>query len=368
MSRRTNGFLMLLKRRIRADCRFSRAISFVSICFKRTSASDWVRPPSSHARTFKTVAASASAFSKSSAEYCAPFPSGTGIEAMGAGPGSDLFRIVGKVKILSGTSPVYFGLPPLVAPHFQSRISGKSWLFLSMYCLCSMSLSHICCFRYSNGLLPVPLPCFCRSNECVFVVGIHNQERFLGQLVSEGFSRRGVGSHSKFLQARFDAVDNFVRRGSSRREADGLGVGEPFQAEIGGSLDVMDRRTQFGASDHQLAGVVAVHAADDHHYARIQGHLDGGRLALLRGLANCVDEAHLGDREPFAHESDQLAHLVDGLRGLCRDAEACVFRKRRDVLFGQHDIKSVQVAGQAAYFHMLTVADDDWMEAFLRQL
>ena len=31
--------------------------------------------------------------------------------------------------------------------HFQFRISGKSWPCLSMYCLCSMSLSCICCFR-----------------------------------------------------------------------------------------------------------------------------------------------------------------------------------------------------------------------------
>ena len=32
-------------------------------------------------------------------------------------------------------------------PHFQLRISGMSWPFLSMYCLCSMSLSLSCCFR-----------------------------------------------------------------------------------------------------------------------------------------------------------------------------------------------------------------------------
>jgi hypothetical protein len=190
----------------------------------------------------------------------------------------------------------------------------------------------------------------------------------VGQLVAEGFRRRGVGSRSKFHQARFDAFDNFVRRGSSRREADALGVGEPFQAQIGGSLDVMDRSTEFGARDYQLAGVVAVHAADDHHHVRIQGRLDCGGLALLRGLANCVDEAHSGTRESFTYESDQLAHLFDGLRGLCRDAEACVFRKPRDVHFGQYDIKSVQIARQAVYFHMLAVADDDWMEALLRQL
>src|SRR5208283_4595914 len=31
--------------------------------------------------------------------------------------------------------------------HFQLRISGRSSPCLSMYCLCSMSLSSICCFR-----------------------------------------------------------------------------------------------------------------------------------------------------------------------------------------------------------------------------
>ncbi len=70
----------------------------------------------------------------------------------------------------------------------------------------------------------------------------------------------------------------------------------------------------------------------------------------------------------FTYESNQLAHLVDGLRGPCRDAETCVFRKPRDVRFGQHGIKSIQVARQAANFRLLAVADDDWMEALLRQL
>jgi hypothetical protein len=36
---------------------------------------------------------------------------------------------------------IYVGLP-----QFQFRISGRSWPFLSMYCLCSMSLSLSCCF------------------------------------------------------------------------------------------------------------------------------------------------------------------------------------------------------------------------------
>jgi hypothetical protein len=42
---------------------------------------------------------------------------------------------------------VYVGLAALTAPHFQLRISGRSSPFLSMYCLCSISLCLSCSFR-----------------------------------------------------------------------------------------------------------------------------------------------------------------------------------------------------------------------------
>ena len=42
----------------------------------------------------------------------------------------------------------------------------------------------------------------------------------MGLIVAEGFSRRGVVLGGKLFQPRFDAVDDFVRRGSPRREAD----------------------------------------------------------------------------------------------------------------------------------------------------
>ena len=35
----------------------------------------------------------------------------------------------------------------MVHPHFQFRISGMSWPFLAMYCLCSINLSLSCCLR-----------------------------------------------------------------------------------------------------------------------------------------------------------------------------------------------------------------------------
>ena len=45
------------------------------------------------------------------------------------------------------TRPHQDSLAPLVTPHFQWRISGRSSPYLSMYCLCSISLSLSLCFR-----------------------------------------------------------------------------------------------------------------------------------------------------------------------------------------------------------------------------
>ena len=42
---------------------------------------------------------------------------------------------------------IHKGLLRLIKPHCQLRISGRSSPYLSMYCLCSISLSFSCCFR-----------------------------------------------------------------------------------------------------------------------------------------------------------------------------------------------------------------------------
>src|ERR1035441_7543813 len=104
-------------------------MSSIPTCLRSESASAWLRPPSCDPSSFRTVSASARAFSNSSTEYCAPFPPGTGAEAMagglasagfgGAGPASGLLGVVGTVKILSGARPIYAGLPALVTPHFR---------------------------------------------------------------------------------------------------------------------------------------------------------------------------------------------------------------------------------------------------------
>jgi hypothetical protein len=89
-------------------------------------------------------------------EFCAPFPPGTGTEAMvggfavagfeGAGPASDLLGVVGTVNILSGTRPIYAGLPMLVTPHLRQ---GQGFQII----LRNRS-GHLCClFNVHNNSL-----------------------------------------------------------------------------------------------------------------------------------------------------------------------------------------------------------------------
>ena len=63
VSSRTRGFRTLLKRRIKFDCRFSRAISFIPYFLKRVSASAWIKPSGRVSSSRMTVSVSARAFS-----------------------------------------------------------------------------------------------------------------------------------------------------------------------------------------------------------------------------------------------------------------------------------------------------------------
>jgi hypothetical protein len=64
----------------------------------------------------------------------------------GAGPASDLLGVVGTVKILSGTRPVYAGLPALVASHFRQ---GQGFQIILR-----IRGGHLCClFNFHNNPL-----------------------------------------------------------------------------------------------------------------------------------------------------------------------------------------------------------------------
>jgi uncharacterized protein (DUF2236 family) len=109
----------------------------------------------------------------------------------------------------------------------------------------------------------------------------------------------------------------------------------------------------------QLARVVARPAADDDDDVGLARHFDGGRLAILSGLAHRVDEAHFGAREPPANEIHQPSHLLHRLRRLSGDAEARMFLERQDVGVFEDDIETIEIVGDTADLHMIALADDD---------
>ena len=61
-----------------------------------------------------------------------------------------MLELAGLIRVtdgIAGLCDLVYDTSGRVVPHFQFRISGRSWPYLSMYCLCSMSLSLSCCFR-----------------------------------------------------------------------------------------------------------------------------------------------------------------------------------------------------------------------------
>ena len=107
-------------------------------------------------------------------------------------------------------------------------------------------------------------------------------------------------SAAELPDALVDAIDDVVRRGRAGRDADRVRVAEPFRTQIRLGLDVVDLRTMVAARVHQLARVVAVRAADDDDDVALARQLERGVLALLRRLADRVDEADVGLRETAA--------------------------------------------------------------------
>ena len=137
-----------------------------------------------------------------------------------------------------------------------------------------------------------------------------------------------------------DAIDDLVRRRRAGRDAHGARVEEPFRTKVRLGLDVVHARTVAAARVHELTRVVAVRAADDDDDVASARQLDGGVLTLLGRLADRVDEADVGLREPPSNQRDQVSHPVDRLRRLSGDADARMFLERQHILSSSTTSKS----------------------------
>src|SRR5688572_9497844 len=107
----------------------------------------------------------------------------------------------------------------------------------------------------------------------------------------------------------------------------------------------MNARAMAGAGRDEFARIIAVRATDDDDDIALLREFDGGGLALLGRLANGVPEADLRIKKTRANELHEVAHALNGLRGLRDDAKACAWLKLLHILLSQYDIKFIEIAG-----------------------
>lgn len=166
-----------------------------------------------------------------------------------------------------------------------------------------------------------------------------------------------VGSH--LAEAVHHGGDGFIEGGGAGGDADIGDAGEPLFAEVVGRFDLMGTAAETGGFFGELAGVVAIAPADDdHHGAALANFLQSG-LALFGGMADGVDEAHLGAWMLALDSGDQLQHTVKRLRGLGDHAEPRRGWNLKNIDLIEHDTGFWEIADQATHLDMLPLADDD---------
>lgn len=94
-------------------------------------------------------------------------------------------------------------------------------------------------------------------------------------------------------EALHDGIDGFVERGGAGGDADVASIAEPRRIEFIRSFDLQRAQAVGERLLRELAGVVAVAAADDNDVVAISNQVVHRGLSLLGGMADGVDETHL---------------------------------------------------------------------------
>ncbi len=128
-------------------------------------------------------------------------------------------------------------------------------------------------------------------------------------------------------------------------------------------MNVVNSRAMAGACLDEFTGVVAPSPANDDNNIALPGQFHGCGLTLFGGLANGVNKANFRVGKTAAKRLNQRADAIDGLGGLRGDTEARSFGEPGYFLRCQDDVKCRQIFGQAAHFHVATLANDDRMIA-----
>jgi hypothetical protein len=165
----------------------------------------------------------------------------------------------------------------------------------------------------------------------------------------------------------FHTINHHIRRRGSSGDADGRCAFKPLRPQIGCVLNVMDTRAMARTRGDQFASVVAVRAANYDNHVALLRKFDGCGLALLGWLANRVAKAHFGIWKARADQLHEMPHTVNGLSGLRDDAEARTGPEALNVFLSQDHVELIQIASQAAHFHVLALAYDDGIKTFSDQ-
>jgi hypothetical protein len=156
-----------------------------------------------------------------------------------------------------------------------------------------------------------------------------------------------------------DFFDDVIGRGCSGCQTHGPGSFEPHGLQLGRPRDLVGGLAEPAGQFRQLAAVVAFRSADhDYHIAFVREGLQC-LLAILRWLANGVDEADIGLGVAAADSTDYLQNVIDGLCRLSDDTEARSADERVQVGFVSDNGEFGKIADQTANFDMAGLADDD---------
>jgi hypothetical protein len=108
----------------------------------------------------------------------------------------------------------------------------------------------------------------------------------------------------------------------------------------------------------ELTRVVAVAAANDDDVVAVANQIIHRGLALLRRVADGVDETHFGSAMQTFDGIDETQRDFDRMRGLRDDAELWVRRNLHEVALIKNDDGLRKVADEAAHFDVLALTDD----------
>lgn len=127
-----------------------------------------------------------------------------------------------------------------------------------------------------------------------------------------------VGAHfgSDLAEALHDGIHRFIQRGGAGSDADVARLAKPSGIQFSSLFDLDRGKALSSGFLCELARVVAVATTDDDDVVAISQQIIHGRLPLLGGMADGVDETHFRTAVAAFDGIHHSQRDFDRLRGL----------------------------------------------------